>query len=59
MRTIELTDSQAKNLMCFLEREFIPSIQRSKDNDIEYFLDMCNVYDRLKRAEQRKEDEGK
>lgn len=49
MKTIKLTDSQVENLIDFFEFEFIPSIQRDSDCDnINYLVDMCDIYKQLK-----------
>lgn len=49
MKTIKLTDSQVNNLKEFFEMEFLPSIQRNTDCDnIEYVVDMCDIYKQLK-----------
>ena len=57
MIPINLTESQADNLMEFFEFEFIPSIQRNPDCDnINYLVDMCDIYKALK--EHKKECEA-
>ena len=49
MITITLTDSQVENLKDFFECEFIPSIQQNTDCDnINYLVDMCDIYKQLK-----------
>lgn len=50
--TLELTHSQVLNLKEFFEFEFIPSIQRNTDCDnIDYLVDMCEIYKKLKGGE--------
>lgn len=54
MITINLTESQADNLMEFFEFSFIPSVRQDDDIDnINYLVDMCDIYKALK--EQKKE----
>lgn len=57
MITINLTESQADNLMEFFEFSFIPSIRQDECIDsINYLVDMCDIYKTLK--EHKKEREG-
>lgn len=47
--TIELTHSQADNLMEFFEFEFIDSIRNNTDIDnMDYLVEMCDIYKKLK-----------
>ena len=49
--TINLTRSQVKNLIEFLEVNLIPSIREDLEIDnINYVCDMCDVYKKLKAA---------
>ena len=60
MNKIELTDSQVENLMFFLECELIPSIRNDEEADnINYLVDMCDVYTKLKAIHEMRKDEDK
>ena len=49
MITINLTESQADNLMEFFEFSFIPSVRQDECIDnINYLVDMCDIYKALK-----------
>ena len=52
MAKIELTNSQTKNLLEYFEFDFIPYIRGDECIDnINYLVDMCEVYKKLKEAE--------
>ena len=48
MKKIELTDSQVENLIEFFDLEFIPSLQSQEVDNIDYVVDMCDIYKKLK-----------
>ena len=57
MVKIELTTSQIENLMEFIEFEFIDSIRRNTECDnINYLVDMCDIYKKLKYSFEREGD---
>ena len=59
MITITLTNSQVENLKEFFECEFVPSIQRNTDCDnINYLVDMCEIYKMLDNPIEKGGDEG-
>lgn len=46
---LTLTNSEAKNLMEFIQYEFIDSIREDEEIDnIEYVCDICRAYSKLK-----------
>lgn len=50
---IELTMSQIDNLMNYFEFDFIPVIQKDESLDnINYLVDMCDIYKRLVAAKE-------
>ena len=54
MAEIELTKSQIDNLMEFFEFEFIESIRNNTEVDnINYLVDMCDIYKKLADASER------
>lgn len=53
MPKIELTKSQVENLMDFFELEFIDSVRNNEGTDnINYLVDMCDIYSKLKNAKE-------
>lgn len=57
MTELTLTKSQIDNLMEFLEFELIPSIRRNEETDnINYLVDMCDIYKKLVDAKEGKCD---
>ena len=53
MAKIELTKSQIDNLMEFFEFEFIDSIRDNTEVDnINYLVDMCDIYKKLVEAKE-------
>ena len=46
--TIELTKSQAENLLDFIECEFIPFVRNDPNIDsMQYLSDICDIYKQL------------
>ena len=57
MAKIELSKSQITNLMNFFEFDFIQSIRDDEDVDnINYLVDMCDIYKKLKDANEKAGD---
>lgn len=51
---VELTKSQIENLMNFFEFDFIQSIREDEEVDnINYLVDMCDIYKKLAAAKER------
>jgi hypothetical protein len=51
---ITLSESQVENLVEFFELNFIDSIRNDTDIDnMDYMVDMCDVYSKLKRAKEK------
>lgn len=52
MPKIELTRSQIENLIDFFDYEFINGIRNDTETDnMNYLVDMCDIYKKLKEAE--------
>ena len=57
MAQIKLTKSQITNLMEFFEFKFIQSIQEDEEIDnINYLVDMCDIYKKLREASEKAGD---
>lgn len=51
VKIIKLTISQIKNLIEFFEISFIPRVQEDEYCDnMNYLVDMCDIYKKLKRS---------
>ena len=59
MAKIELSKSQITNLMNFFEFDFIQSIREDEEVDnINYLVDMCDIYKKLKEANEKVGDDN-
>ena len=56
---IYLTKSQIENLMNYFEFDFIRSIREDEEIDnINYLVDMCDIYKKLKEAKEKVDGNG-
>ena len=56
---IYLTKSQIENLMNYFEFNFIHSIREDEEIDnINYLVDMCDIYKKLKEAKEKVDGNG-
>lgn len=59
MPKIELSKSQVKNLMEFFEFTFIDYIRSDTEiNNIDYVVDMCEIYTKIKAAKKEMFGDG-
>lgn len=49
MVTLNLTKGQVESLLDFIETEFIPSIQRDPCDNMNYLVNICDIYKELKK----------